>query len=303
MSTQTAICNLALSLIGNEGNQITDFDNDTGKAARQCRLHYQPTLDELLRTHTWGCSKKRAELIATIPSITMSDDEVLTDKGATVGGKAQFLNAADASATYAIEWNSTTDEWEYGTYITPNITATFTNSGTGNVPPETGWEPVTTGTLSLTHNYGFGWDTAFRLPSDCIRPVYLASTENSNLLYKSNIDWTVEGRTILTNYSDSYLMYIGEPSTSDMDPLFTQAFYTLLASKLAIPVAGDPNIKRDILEEFMSVIMPEARRVNGFEGYELPMSDSEWLQATYSSSTSDNSWPPFAAADYGTFSW
>jgi hypothetical protein len=300
-STKTDICNLALSEIGNEAVQITDFDTDTGKAARQCRLHYQDTLEELLRMHTWGCSKKRTQPIATVPSITSSDGDTFTDNLTTINGRAEFRNGADDKA---IRWNSTSEEWEYGTWSDPTFTATFTVANDNPVPPETGWVPVAAGSLELTHNYDFGWDRAFRLPTDCIRPVFLTNTERSYRFYKVNVDWTVEQRVILSNFDEVFLMYLIEPPIATMDSLFIQAFYTLLASKLATPVAGDRGLKRELLEEFMNVIMPEARRVNGFEGAETPEVDSEWLEATNTSpSQLAQSWPPFAQSQFGQFSW
>ena len=303
-STKTEICNIALSEIGNEGIQITDFDTDTGKAARQCRLHYQSSLEELLRYHTWGCAKKRVEPIGTVPSIDASDGEVFTDQGATVGGKAQFLNGLDAVADFAIEWNDTSEEWEYGTYATPTITPTFTNSSADLVPPEDGWDAVTSGELTLTQNYDFGWDTAYRLPSDCLRPVFLTNSERNRFIWKRNVDWTVERRTILSNHDQVFLLYIIEPEITQMDSLFVRALSVLLASKLAKPLSGDKVLKKELLIEFNNVIMPEARRVNGFEGWRSPIPDSEWLEATYTSqSSAGRGYPPFSQSDFGTFNW
>ena len=85
-----------------------------------------------------------------------------------------------------------------------------------------------------------------------------------------------------------------------MDSLFAQAFYTWLAYKLAIPVAGNEKRANDILDEFTSAVMPEARRVNGFEQYNFATNDSEWLEATQTTASSGNSYPPFAQTDYNT---
>lgn len=194
--TQLTLCNLALSKIGNEGVQITHFTNDTGKAARQCRLHYTQTLNELVRMHTWNCTKFRAELVLSIT------------------------------------------------------------------------DPI------------FGWDYSYVLPSGCLRPVALTADSSTQRLLRFNDEWIIESNFIFSNSATAWLSYIKAPAEADMDPLFAAAFYTLLASKLAIPVMGDRDIAKDMLEEFYSVIMPEARRVNGFEGYESPVVDSEWLQAT-----------------------
>jgi hypothetical protein len=73
-----------------------------------------------------------------------------------------------------------------------------------------------------------------------------------------------------------------------MDSLFVRAFYTLLESKLAVPVAGDRDARVAALAEFEKVILPEARRVDGFEGDEQAVIDSDWIEATYSTSGFDN---------------
>lgn len=60
MTTETEICNLALSEIG--ARQLVDFDTDTTEEARACRLHYAQTRDALLRRHQWNFALTRADL-------------------------------------------------------------------------------------------------------------------------------------------------------------------------------------------------------------------------------------------------
>lgn len=219
--TKTEICNLALSLIGDERLQLTDVDTDGTKSADQCLLHYDRTLEELVRMHTWNCSKARDQL----------------------------------------------------------TTSAYTE-----------------------HE----WDFSAPLPSDSIRPLVLVSDDSSWNYFRYSIDWVVEGSNILTNYEDPYLLYIKTPAFADMDSLFLQAFYTLLAAKIAIPLTGDRNIRGDLLAEFMQVIMPEARRVNSFEGKDEQPIQSDWLNATLVSSSSlSDSWPPFddIEGSYGVFGW
>lgn len=59
--TKTQISNMALALLG-EG-EITDFSEDTGEPARQCRLHWNLTRDALLRDHPWNFAIKRVALV------------------------------------------------------------------------------------------------------------------------------------------------------------------------------------------------------------------------------------------------
>ena len=68
-------------------------------------------------------------------------------------------------------------------------------------------------------------------------------------------------------------------------------------------ITGDRSLSLNLLEEFNRVIMPEARRVNGAERLDPPTVDSEWLEATYTSSSSYSySYPPFSQTSYGSFS-
>jgi hypothetical protein len=215
---------MALSKIGNDRAQLTDFATDTGKIKDQCELHYEQTLHELVRMHSWNCTKERGKL--TTVSTSGSEDDY------------------------------------------------------------------------------FGWSYYADIPADCLRPLYLTNTTENERFLKPQIEWTIESGQILTNYSDVWLLYIKEPLPADMDSLFAQAFYTLLATKLAKPIAGDEQLGMTIYNEFLNVVMPEARRVNAFEGKDMPVVDSDWLEATSTSpSNLGSSWPPFAQSSYGTFPW
>ena len=58
-STDTTICNLALGKLG-AGSIISIEENSP--EGRACRLHYQQTRDEVLRSHRWNFAIKRVEL-------------------------------------------------------------------------------------------------------------------------------------------------------------------------------------------------------------------------------------------------
>jgi len=60
--TETAICNLALARIG--AKRLDNLDADTSVEGIQCRLHYEPTRDALMRSHWWRFASAREELIA-----------------------------------------------------------------------------------------------------------------------------------------------------------------------------------------------------------------------------------------------
>jgi hypothetical protein len=221
--TKTKLSNLALSKIGSDRLQLNDFDTDETKAADQARLHYDVTLDELVRMHQWNCCKTRAKLT----NVTSTDPKV----------------------------------------------------------------PL------------FQFSQAHSLPGDYIRAFYVSNTDSAYVVIQPRVEWVIENELLLSNHEDIWLCYENRPSTDVMDTLFAKAFYTLLASKLATPLTGSRELEISLLEEFNNVVMPEARRVNGFEQQNLPSVDSEWLEATVvSPSTLSQSWPPFSQSSYGTFS-
>ena len=58
--SETGICNMALSDVG--AKRINDFDTDSSLQGIQCRLHYEPTRDGLLRSFYWPFAAARAKL-------------------------------------------------------------------------------------------------------------------------------------------------------------------------------------------------------------------------------------------------
>jgi len=122
--------------------------------------------------------------------------------------------------------------------------------------------------------------------------------------FSKGVDFSVEGDLILTNFSTNYLLYITTPTIANMDSLFLKCFYYMLAIKLAIPVTGERDIRREIMMDFETYVLPEARRVDGFEAKESTKVDSDWVDATMTShSNLRASWPPFADASQGSFPW
>jgi hypothetical protein len=107
-------------------------------------------------------------------------------------------------------------------------------------------------TAAADENTEFGWSYVADLPADSFRPVYLTSNNTSERYFRPHTEWIVEGESILTNYDEVWLMYIKKPTPTEMDSLFTKAFYTLLASNLAMPITGKREIKRELYDEFLN---------------------------------------------------
>jgi hypothetical protein len=310
--TKTKICNLALSKIGDTRAQLIDVDTDDTSISRQCLLHYEQTLHELARMHSWNCTKGRIKLCTTEiidypTTITVSDGIILNVKQTDgeddlIDGRPSYENDDE---TRSLAYNTVSNVWKYRRTDFPGFDE-FTNDCDLISPPKTGWSEGSEGAdpITLSYDFYYGWDYYAEMPSDCIRPIHLSNTGESQRFLKTQIEWSVEDGKILSNHEDLWLLYLKEPSLTEMDSLFAQAFYTLLATKLAKPIAGDDQLGMSIYNEFLNVVMPEARRVNSFEGMHGPVVDSEWLEATYTSpSNLGSSWPPFSQSSYGSFPW
>ena len=147
----------------------------------------------------------------------------------------------------------------------------------------------------------FGWDYSYPLPGDCIRPLDLRSESDSDTRVKVLNEWRVVGRNIYTNTANAYLVYVHHSENPNLyTPIFIRALYTALASKLAYALTEDRNMVASLENELSEVIMPEAKRINAFEGYDFPRVDSDWLEATYMSGSRDTGYRTFSQENYGS---
>ena len=311
--TKVQICNMALSKIGNERNQLADatFSSNTGSTFNQCNLHYEQTLKELVRMHSWNCCKARSEIgaykINLTPSATILANGGfsgnLTATSTDSNGRPVYTTGTSGSNGYInLAFNDTAGKWSitYGASNANNVANAFGDGAT-----YTGHNPWTQygGAYTLVIvKPKFEYDNSYRIPTDAVRLLYLTNDSGTYFTLKPRVDYIVEGNSILNNHDESYLCYTAEPDPANMDSLFGQAFITLLAARMAIPITGDVKMYQILLQEFNSVIMPEARRTNAFEKLESPIVDSEWLESTLTSSSSyNNSFPPFSQTSYGSF--
>ena len=312
-ASKTIATNLALSKLGNDRLQITDFDNDSTVAGVQARLHYDPTLEELTRMHTWNCCKKRTQLgafeinIAIGSTITaqggFSGD--LSSTGTDSNGRPTYTTGTSATNGYVnLVYDDTNSRWSLTLGYGGGNQAPITLSSTTYNPNgdyNSGSSAATGATITVVKP-DFEYDYSFRIPSDAQRSVYLTDTSSSYRYAKPNFAWKREGNSILTDFTPIYMCYEAIPDTTDFDPLFGNAFTSYLAYKLAMPITGDKELALLLQKEFQEIVLPEARRINGFERNETPTLDSEWLEATYTSASSSvTSYPPFELSSYGTF--
>tara|TARA_R100000773_G_C4208228_1_gene108459 strand:+ start:372 stop:1067 length:696 start_codon:yes stop_codon:yes gene_type:complete len=80
--------------------------------------------------------------------------------------------------------------------------------------------------------------------------------------------------TIQTDLASAKVLYVAAPVEASMDAMFAGCLRTYLASKLAIPVAGDVNRKFELLKYLYEIQLPEAKRANALEGTRDFVNDS-----------------------------
>ena len=222
------------------------------------------------------------------------------------------------STTQTIEY--VTDRWIIYTKNSSNVkTAIIENVTTETVPPLSGWTTVSAYASTVTEmevkefRPQPTWEHRFQLPDNCVRVIYVTNTKAVNERVIPNVYWEMDEDAIMCNEPDIYIRFnrlislhkydtLGKKTRGEHDSIFREAFITLLAAKLATGILNDRQLEEKLLNEFYNVHIPEAKRVNGFERNDMPVVDSEWLEATYTSNTmSSNSLPPFSQTSYGTF--
>lgn len=137
-------------------------------------------------------------------------------------------------------------------------------------------------TLSrLADSPAFGWAFQYQIPTDCLAVLQLNAWQASEArdLYE------IEGDRLLTDAEEAQLRYTARIEDSEVfPPLFVQALYTKLASKLAQPLSGNRSLSGDLLGEFEKLVQPLAAKANAREGRprrKLPYVESDFVRARY----------------------
>jgi hypothetical protein len=87
-----------------------------------------------------------------------------------------------------------------------------------------------------------------------------------SVLSDEDSDGDVTSLTIQTDLASAKVLFTAAPAEAAMDAMFVGCLRTYLASKLAIPVAGDVNRKFELLKYLYEIQLPEAKRANALEG-------------------------------------
>ena len=115
---------------------------------------------------------------------------------------------------------------------------------------------------------------AYTLPSDpyCLRVLTI-----ENL---SDLDWRLEGRTIVTDAgSPLHIKFIAKVTDSaQFDALFVETLVAKLQWKWAEALEKDAQLRADLAKEYLAMRL-EAEGVNGSEGKNEPLPSGSWVEA------------------------
>lgn len=95
------------------------------------------------------------------------------------------------------------------------------------------------------------------LPIDCLR-----------VLEVSSHGWMLRGRNVFCPQKTIRLRYISDVEDPTLfDPLFTDAFCTLLACKLCIPLTASSTARQMLMEEYNRIVLPKAAHFNAVQAH------------------------------------
>ncbi len=95
------------------------------------------------------------------------------------------------------------------------------------------------------------------LPADCLR-----------VLEVSAPNWILRGRSVYCPQATIHLRYISDVEDPTLfDPLFTDAFCTLLACKLCIPLTASTTARQMLMEEYNRIVLPKATHFNAVQAH------------------------------------
>lgn len=93
------------------------------------------------------------------------------------------------------------------------------------------------------------------LPSDCLR-----------VLQVSSPSWVLRGRCVYCPQASVHILYIADIEDPALfEPLFIDAFCTLLACKLCIPLTASTTARQMLTDEYHRLILPKAAHFNAVQ--------------------------------------
>lgn len=282
--TSTDLVNLALLKL-NEAS-IEDIEDTGDPVARKALLLYEPTLREVLKAGFWSFAITGADL-TRVTDLKLAVAGSFAEDGESDSFTFPMLLPASSIGGYQT-WTDTGEDpaftdplpAEYAVFKYLGSWGIFKMATTfGAVPWSlsladdaltpvglTGWTPPNTTQTGLPIAIYFPeiqpWTAAWDLPADFIKLRSVLNPLNGGKEVDKFDMRLVNGtRRLTTGEMDAvsmlYVCFIDDPNV--YDPLFIQAFTTLLACRLARPVTGSEKMESDLLAAYHQLTLPDAR--------------------------------------------
>lgn len=281
--TSTDIVNLSLAKI-NEAT-IDDIDDTGDPRARLASLLYEPTLREVLKAAFWNFAitgadlTRKTNLKLAIAGSFAEDSEADTFTfpallpSGSVGGYQTWTDTGEApvfddplTSAFAALWFS--GSWLICKMATDFASMPFSLSAESDEASPAGlsnWKAPNPEQIGLPLAVYFPeirpWTTAWTLPADFIKLRKVIDPTTGSNVDKFDIRLANGARCLTAGAYDvlsiDYVSFVDDPDL--FDPLFTQAFTTLLASRLARAVTGSEKMEADLLAAYHQLTLPDAR--------------------------------------------
>lgn len=207
MITATTICNMALAYLAKQ--RIVDINEQT-ETARQCKLFYDITKQELLREYSWGFAKRVAKL--SLLAKGSKFDNPIPDKG----GDEMTEELATLLTGTKIN-NRDVKRWKMGNYHGNNKYRFMYKYPEKCVMARKIYNPQGGYECNCKQTKGDDWD------------LFLA-TDNV--------------QAIVCNIPNAWIEYTYEVDDCNLfDPNFTEAFARMLAFKICVQVTGSASLQ------------------------------------------------------------
>jgi hypothetical protein len=118
----------------------------------------------------------------------------------------------------------------------------------------------------------FGFSYQYQLPSDFIR---LLRLNGRDIRQATNV-YEIEGLNLLTDATSAKIQYIADiKDTTIYDTMLVEALAVYMGSKLATQIRQDEGKAEVLLNRYMQVVLPRARKVDGNERNMTPYDPRE----------------------------
>lgn len=279
-TNDTQIANFALAKLGTE--QIISINSATVKEAKHAKLHYESTKAQVLRDHQWNFANHIATLSLIYPAMT-SAISVITPYSAglalefesslnmdseylytAVGPDVFFLSdVTDAAGATVRRWTF----WHTGGGST--TLKAYASAIAAHPQAVTAWLDATTHAtysgLEFVNPELGNWSYGYSLPADLIKVIKLEQETQQVMRFARGQCYSTQ--CLFTNAKpELFLLYTSNVTdTTQFDPLFEEAFVTLLASRMARAITGMDSAEGNLLTIYHGTILPQARFRDGQE--------------------------------------